>query len=70
MSDPDESDGAPTVPVVCEACGTRAEVPLAEAADAVERHNDRLHDGEERATVDPALVDELADLVAEDLDLL
>lgn len=60
----------PTVPVVCEACGTETRVPVSEVAALVERHNARLHDGERVATVDPAIRDELARLVAEDLDLL
>ncbi|MFB6244672.1 MAG: hypothetical protein ABEH80_11270 [Halobaculum sp.] len=60
----------PLVPVVCSACGTETDVPLAEVADTVERHNERLHDGEDVAEVDPELTDQLADLVAEDMGLL
>jgi hypothetical protein len=45
-------------------------VPLSAVADAVERHNERLHDGESVAEVDPDLREELVDLVAEDLDLV
>ena len=63
-------DSPPDVPIVCEACGTRTEVPLPDVADAVARHNDNLHDGEAVAEVDPELADHLADLVAEELGLL
>ena len=59
----------PDVPIVCTACETTSRVPLADVADAIERHNDRLHDGESIAEVDPALKDSLADLVAEDMGL-
>jgi hypothetical protein len=63
------SDDDPTVPIVCPACET-TQVPLAEVADAVERHNESVHDGEEVAAVDPAITERLADLVAEDMGLL
>jgi len=63
-------EGEPTVPVVCEACGTETAVPLSEVAETVASHNDRLHDGTEEAGVDPALTDQLADVVAEDMGLL
>jgi hypothetical protein len=64
------SDDDPTVPIVCPACETTTQVPLAEVADAVERHNESVHDGEEVAAVDPAITERLADLVAEDMGLL
>lgn len=67
----DDTSTPPTrVPIVCSACETRTKVPLAELAESVERHNQQQHDGEEIAEVDPALADELADLVAEELGLL
>jgi len=59
----------PTVPIVCSACETTTRVPLPEVAEAVERHNENVHDGEELAQVDPAVADRLADLVAEDMGL-
>ncbi|WP_435101546.1 hypothetical protein [Halarchaeum sp. P4] len=65
MSENDE----PTVPVHCEACETTNRVALSDVATAVERHNERVHDGEECAQVDPDVADQLADLVAEDLGL-
>jgi len=64
------SDDDPTVPIVCTACETTTRVPLADVADAVERHNESVHDGEDLATVDPDIRERLADLVAEDMGLL
>ncbi|MFB6102148.1 MAG: hypothetical protein ABEJ73_06235 [Haloplanus sp.] len=64
------TDDDPTVPIVCSACETTTRVPLPDVADAVERHNDQLHDGESIAEVDPAIADRLADLVADDMGLL
>lgn len=63
-------EGEPTVPIVCEACGTETDVSLSDVATVVERHNETVHDGAEQAQVDPAVADELADLVAADLGLL
>ena len=55
---------------MCDACGTETAVPLSEVEATVTRHNERLHDGEAGAQVDPELADRLADLVAEDMGLL
>ena len=65
-----EADDEPAVPVHCPECETTTRVPLSDLADAIDRHNDNLHDGEEAARVDPDIADPLADLVAEDLGLL
>jgi hypothetical protein len=65
----DDTDD-PTVPVICEECETETEVALSTVADAVERHNDQLHDGEQVAQVDPAIADHVTDLVAEELGLV
>jgi len=62
-----ESEDSVDVPVVCPACETETRVGLEDLAATVERHNDRLHDGEEIASVDPELADQLLDLVADDL---
>ncbi len=70
MSDQDESEDDPAVPVVCEACETTTEVPLSEAAETIQQHNERLHDGEERAQIDPAIAEKIQDLVARDMGLL
>lgn len=59
-----------TVPVVCPVCETTTRVDLASVAEAVERHNERLHDGEDVASVDPELRERIADLAAEDMQLL
>jgi len=45
-------------------------VPLDTVADAIERHNEQLHDGDDIAMVDPDIADQIADLVATDLGLL
>jgi hypothetical protein len=62
-------DDAPDVPIYCEACETSTRVPLSEVAETIARHNERLHDGEERAGVDPEVANQFADLVADDLGL-
>ncbi|MFC7096385.1 hypothetical protein [Halobaculum marinum] len=65
-----EGDDDPTVPIVCEECDTRTRVPLADLADQLERHNETRHDGEDVAQVAPAIADQIADLVVEDMGLL
>jgi len=62
-----DSEESVDVPVVCPECETETRVGLDDLAATVERHNDRLHDGEEIASVDPDLADQLLDLVADDL---
>lgn len=69
MSDDTNDTDDPTVPIVCESCGTRSRVPLADLRESLDKHNDHRHDGEEVAQVDPVLADELADQVAADLGL-
>lgn len=63
-------DDEPTVPIVCPSCETSSRVSIDDVADAVDAHNDRHHDGDAVADVDPALKDQLADLVVDDLGLL
>jgi hypothetical protein len=63
------STDEPSVPIVCDQCGTETRVPLDRLGDALEKHNEQKHDGETVAEVDPAIKDRLADLVAEDLGL-
>lgn len=65
----DDSD-EPLVPIVCDDCETRSRIPLPDVADAVARHNETRHDGEEIAQVDPVLADRIADMAAADLGLL
>ena len=62
----DQNDD-PAVPIRCEECGTETTVPLSDLETQLTRHNDKRHDGEEHATVDPTLKSQLQDLVAEDL---
>ncbi|ELZ09555.1 MULTISPECIES: hypothetical protein [Natrialba] len=70
-SDNTETDtDSARVPIVCDACETTSRVPLSNVADAVERHNAQLHDGEAVAEVDPDIADQIADLVATELGLL
>ncbi|WP_136686532.1 hypothetical protein [Halorhabdus amylolytica] len=64
------TDDEPNVPIVCEECETTAEVPLSDLADRLEGHNERMHDGEAIAEVDPDVADQLADLIADELGLL
>lgn len=64
------SEDEPDVPVHCPECETTTRIPLSSVGENIEQHNDRLHDGEDVAGVDPAVADELADIVAEDLGLL
>ena len=66
----DTDEDVPDIPVVCQDCNTRTKVPFPEVEDAVARHNEQLHDGEAVAEVDPDVLDQLADFVAEDLGLL
>ena len=65
----DDSD-EPRVPIVCPDCETTSRVSLPDVADAIERHNAQLHDGEDVARVDPDVADRIADLVADELGLL
>jgi hypothetical protein len=63
------NDDDPTVPIVCAECDTTARVPVEDVGDRVDRHNERLHDGEPVAEVDPDVKAALTDMVAEDLGL-
>lgn len=60
----------PMVPILCPECDTETSVPLSDVAETLERHNETQHGGAACAEVDPALADQLADLVAEDMGLL
>lgn len=65
-----DTDGETNVPIVCSECGTETKIPLSAVATTLEDHNENRHDGEEIAQVDPTVAEELADLVAKDLDLV
>ncbi|MFW6435767.1 MAG: hypothetical protein ACOCY1_05235 [Halovenus sp.] len=64
------SEDGPEVPIICPECETTTRIPAEEVADSLERHNERLHDGDEVAHVDPDLAEQLQNLVAKDLGLL
>jgi hypothetical protein len=66
----DTDDEVPEIPIVCSECGTRTHIPFPDVEDAVARHNENIHDGESIAQVDPDVMDQLADMVAQDLGLL
>jgi len=44
------STDEPSVPIVCTECETETSVALSDVADALEKHNEGKHDGEEIAT--------------------
>jgi hypothetical protein len=69
VSDSEEGDDEPTVPVVCEACGTTTRIALSEVGEAVERHNEQLHDGDDVAEIDPEIKRQLTNMIAEDMGL-
>lgn len=64
------SDDEPDVPIICPECDTETRIALTDVAESLERHNDRLHDGEDVAVVDPDIAEQIANIVAEDLDLV
>lgn len=65
-----DTDDAPQVTIECEACGTETRVALSEAAERIDRHNEQRHDGEPEAGLDPVVADRLADILAEEMDIL
>jgi len=65
----DDNDD-PLVPIVCEPCGTETRVRLSALRETLETHNEKRHDGEQCAQVDPVLKSQLQDLVAKDIGLL
>jgi len=64
------SEDTPTVPIVCPECDTTTRIPVEDVADSLDRHNERFHDGEEIAQIDPDIAEQLQNIVAEDLGLL
>lgn len=63
-------DDVPDIPLVCPDCGTETRVPITEASERADRHNESVHDGEDVAGIDPDIADHLLDLIAEDMGLL
>ncbi|MHC3437369.1 hypothetical protein ACYJ1Y_04520 [Natrialbaceae archaeon A-gly3] len=70
MTTSSDADDGPRVPIICPECETEARIPLADVADRLEKHNERLHDGKEVAEVDPDVKEGLADIVADEMGLL
>lgn len=66
MSGENDED-PPTVPIECPECGTESRVPLPDAADRLDRHNERVHDGADVARLHPVVADRLADALAEEM---
>lgn len=64
------SEDTPTVPIVCPACDTTTRIPVDDVAESLDRHNERLHDGEKIAQIDPDIAEQLQNIVAEDMGLL
>lgn len=60
----------PRVTIQCPDCETETTVALADAAERLDRHNEQVHDGEQVARLDPVVADRLADILAEEMDLL
>jgi len=63
-------DDGPKVPIHCPECETTTRIPLSELETQIERHNETVHDGEDVARVDPAVAEQIQNLVVEDLGLL
>ncbi|ELZ91414.1 hypothetical protein C440_13909 [Haloferax mucosum ATCC BAA-1512] len=61
------TDNVLEVPVVCDVCDTTTRVPLSDLPEAVQRHNDQQHDGDDIAQVDPEIVQHVTDLAAKDI---
>ena len=64
------ADEEPDVPVMCPECNTETTVPLSDVESTLADHNEEHHGGDTVATVTPEIKEHIADLVAEDLDLL
>jgi len=64
------TEDMPEITITCTVCGTETDVPFPEVEETIERHNDRRHDGEPVAEIDPAVKSRLQDLLAEEMGLL
>ncbi|WP_259518526.1 hypothetical protein [Halanaeroarchaeum sp. HSR-CO] len=63
----DSEDPSPSVTIECPECGTTSKVPLSDAAERLDTHNERVHDGADVARLDPVVADRLADILAEEM---
>lgn len=60
----------PKITIACQACGTETSVPFPDVGETIDAHNERQHDGEPVAEIDPAVKSRLQDLLAEEMGLL
>lgn len=60
----------PKITITCQACGTETAVPFPDVEETIDAHNERQHDGEPVAEIDPAVKSRLQDLLAEEMGLL
>lgn len=64
------TEDLPEITITCPVCGTETAVPFAEVEETIESHNERRHDGDAVAGIDPAVKSRLQDLLAEEMGLL
>ncbi|MFP4530723.1 MAG: hypothetical protein ACLFNC_05465 [Halodesulfurarchaeum sp.] len=64
------TEDVPEITIICPACGTETAVPFPDVEATIDAHNERQHDGEPVAEIDPAVKSRLQDLLAEEMGLL
>ncbi|MFW5922524.1 MAG: hypothetical protein ACOCRC_04410 [Halodesulfurarchaeum sp.] len=64
------TEDVPEITITCPACGTETAVPFPDVEATIDAHNERQHDGEPVAEIDPAVKSRLQDLLAEEMGLL
>lgn len=64
------TEDVPEITIACTACGTETAVPFPDVEATIDAHNERQHDGEPVAEIDPAVKSRLQDLLAEEMGLL
>lgn len=64
------TEDVPEITITCTVCGTETNVPFHDVVETIETHNERRHDGEPVAEIDPAVKSRLQDLLAEEMGLL
>lgn len=64
------TEDLPEITIVCPVCGTETAVPFSEVEATIESHNERRHDGDPIAEIDPEVKSRLQDLLAEEMGLL
>lgn len=63
-------DDSPRVPIVCQECDTESMVPFSAIEETIDSHNERMHDGESIAEIEPSVRSRLQDVLAEEMGLL